>query len=56
MVAYLVDLWQRGSRLLDGESCEPLYVDSCCHVGARGNTIVADAMFKTIRRDLEQKN
>jgi hypothetical protein len=125
MVTYLVDLWQRGSRLLDGVArlsgaryyhflqpnqyvpgskpigpteaavasntqyrqivaagypllqragealtvegvrfvdlsrvfarhSEPLYVDSCCHVGARGNTIVADVMFETIRRDLEQ--
>jgi hypothetical protein len=32
---------------------EPLYVDSCCHVDVRGNTIVADAMFETIRRDLQ---
>src|SRR5438876_802485 len=120
MVAYLVDLWQRGSRLLDGvarlggaryyhflqpnqyvpgskpisvseaavasnaayrqigasghsllqkagralatdgirfidlsrvfaDHPEPLYVDSCCHVDVRGNTIVADAIFETIR-------
>ena len=124
MVAYLVDLWQRGSRLLDGvarlgdaryyhflqpnqyvpgskpigaseaaaasnaayrqivasgypllqkagralttdgirfvdlsrvfaDHPEPLYVDSCCHVDVRGNTIVADVMFETIRRDLQ---
>ena len=32
---------------------EPLYVDSCCHVGVPGNTIVADAIFEVLRRDLE---
>src|SRR5712692_947654 len=30
---------------------EPLYVDSCCHVHARGNLIVADRIFDAITRD-----
>jgi hypothetical protein len=30
---------------------EPLYVDSCCHVHARGNLIVADRIFDAINRD-----
>ena len=30
---------------------EPLYVDSCCHVRARGNIIVADRIFDAINRD-----
>jgi hypothetical protein len=30
---------------------EPLYVDGCCHVNARGNLIVADRIFETIVRD-----
>jgi hypothetical protein len=29
---------------------EPLYVDSCCHVGARGNEILAEAIAEEIRR------
>jgi hypothetical protein len=33
---------------------EPLYVDACCHVSARGKEIVADAVFETIRRDLQR--
>jgi hypothetical protein len=27
---------------------EPLYIDACCHVRARGNLIVADKIFEAI--------
>jgi hypothetical protein len=30
---------------------EPIYFDSCCHVNARGNAILAELMFEVIRRD-----
>jgi hypothetical protein len=30
---------------------EPVYVDSCCHVGARGNEILADAIARAILAD-----
>ena len=30
---------------------EPIYFDSCCHVNARGNAILAELMFEAIRRD-----
>ena len=30
---------------------EPLYFDSCCHVNARGNAILAELMLDVIRRD-----
>ncbi len=33
---------------------EPLYIDVCCHVGERGNALVADLIFDTIRRDLQR--
>jgi hypothetical protein len=36
------------------EHLEPVYVDSCCHVNPHGNAILADAIFDTIRRDLDR--
>jgi hypothetical protein len=30
---------------------ESLYVDSCCHVSARGSILVADRIFEVISRD-----
>ena len=32
---------------------EPLYFDSCCHVNARGNAILAELMSEVIRRDTD---
>lgn len=32
---------------------EAIYTDSCCHVNARGNAIVADLLLDAIRRDVE---
>jgi len=32
---------------------EPLYVDSCCHLGKRGNELLARAIAKAIRDDLD---
>jgi hypothetical protein len=32
---------------------EAIYTDSCCHVNARGNAIVADLVLDAIRRDVE---
>jgi hypothetical protein len=30
---------------------EPVYVDTCCHVGARGNELLADAIAEAMRAD-----
>jgi len=34
---------------------EPLYFDSCCHVNARGNAILAELMSEVIRRDTDAR-
>ena len=34
---------------------EPIYFDSCCHVNARGNAILAELMFDVIRRDADAR-
>jgi hypothetical protein len=34
---------------------EPLYVDACCHVNTRGNTIVADRIFDVIASSSEAR-
>lgn len=34
---------------------EPLYFDSCCHVNARGNAILAELMSELIRRDTDAR-
>jgi hypothetical protein len=31
---------------------EPLYVDTCCHLGARGNELLADRIAAALREDL----
>ncbi|MET0852157.1 MAG: hypothetical protein ABW020_13555, partial [Candidatus Rokuibacteriota bacterium] len=31
---------------------ETIYIDSCCHVSARGNEILADLMLEAMRADL----
>jgi hypothetical protein len=53
------DLQADGVRFVDltgafAGHAEPLYIDACCHVGERGNAIVADLIFDTIRRDLQR--
>jgi hypothetical protein len=35
---------------------EPIYVDNCCHVGPRGNEILADAIAARIRADLGRES
>jgi hypothetical protein len=48
--ARLVDLgveFHDLSRIYDGVS-EPLYIDDCCHVNARGNAIMGEAVGKAI--------
>ncbi|MCK5945468.1 MAG: hypothetical protein KAI24_25985, partial [Planctomycetes bacterium] len=32
---------------------EPLYVDTCCHLGRRGNELLAERVVATIRRQLD---
>lgn len=32
---------------------EPLYVDTCCHLGRRGNELLAERVVSTIRRQLD---
>jgi len=53
------DLQAEGVRFVDltgafAGHTEPLYIDACCHVGERGNALVADLIFDTIRRDLQR--
>ena len=53
------DLQAEGVRFVDltgafADHAEPLYVDACCHVSERGNAIVTDLIFDTIRRDLQR--
>ena len=53
------DLQTEGVRFVDltgafAGHAEPLYIDACCHVSERGNAIVADLIFDTIRRDLQR--
>jgi hypothetical protein len=53
------DLQAEGVRFVDltgafAGHAEPLYIDTCCHVGERGNALVADLIFDTIRRDLQR--
>ena len=40
--------------LLFADIREPLYVDNCCHVGKRGNELMADAIAAAIRDDLDR--
>jgi hypothetical protein len=54
------ELQAEGVRFVDlteafAEHPESLYIDACCHVSEHGNTILADLIFDTIRRDLERQ-